>query len=170
MGAEQRVELLQLRGVREILHVHAQTLRHIEVLLLQLLFTGFHAIDEGLLLLRELQGASLLVDSVVVIAPRLVLLCLKAVKTGCLGKLVKQRVIPCCGLVDTSQVSILDGESLTGGRGFAEHLDIAQRKGTYVHVVVDAVEKTLNIDVRHGYRYCTLFLAAGRHHGDQTDD
>ena len=50
MLAEQRVELLQLRGIRQVLHVHAQTLGHIKILLLQLLLTGFHAVDECLLL------------------------------------------------------------------------------------------------------------------------
>ena len=69
--AQLRVKFLQLRWVQQVLHVHAQPLGNVEVLLLQLGFARLHALDEGLLHVVVLQHVVLLDGSHVGVAPAL---------------------------------------------------------------------------------------------------
>ena len=170
MLAEQRVELLQLRGVHQVLHVHAQPFASLEVSLHQLFLALLQTIDECLLLIRELQQSCLLGGTIVVVAPRFVVLHLHVFEIGILGEFPHQRVIPGGGAVDTSHVGILEGEALLGSGRIAQQANVAQLQARYIHVVVDAVEQLLNVDLRHGHRYCTLFLTAGGNHTSQADD
>ena len=147
MLAEQRVKLLQLCRVHQVLHVHAQTLSSLEVSLLQLILAGLQTVDELLLLIRKLDQADLLRSTVVIVAPRLVVLHLDVLEVGFLGKLVHQRVIPGSRAVDTSDIGVLEGVALLGSGRIAEQSDVAQLQTRYIHVVVDAVEQRLHVDL-----------------------
>ena len=94
VGAQQRVEVIDLRGVGQVLHVHPQAFLRGEVLLLEFCLAGLHAVDEGLLGVGEFQGVGGERGAIVVVAIRLLGLHLDGREVGRLGKLVHQRVVP----------------------------------------------------------------------------
>ena len=170
--AQQRVEVLELCGVDEVLHVHAQSFLYLKVPLLQFVLSFLQPLHEGQFLVGVLNGTRLFAGPVVVVAPRLIVTLLDVVEVGALLKLPRQRVVPRRRTVDTSEVGILEGVALAGGWGVAQHAQVADAESRNVHVVVDVLVQLLHVDMRHGHLYHTLFLAARRHqagdaHGEE---
>ena len=69
MLAEQGVELLQLRGIDKVGHVHSKVFWCVEVQFLQFVFTSLQAFHEVQLFLGVFNKPFLLTGAVVVVAP-----------------------------------------------------------------------------------------------------
>ena len=138
--AQLRVEVLQLLGVDEVTDVHTLSFSHVKVQLQQFVLALLQPFHKRLFLVRILQGFSLIGSPVVVVAPRLTLLLLDIAEVERLVELPHQRVVPRSAFIDATNVGILEGETLSGGRGIAEHPQVADAEGRHIHVVVDAVE------------------------------
>ena len=147
MLAEQGVELLQLLGIDEVTHVHAQILGGVEVLFLQLIHALLEPFHEVLFLLGVFDESFHLTGTVVEVAPRLVLLLFDAFEVGFFVELPHQGVVPRGTLIDTADIGILEGESLTGGGGVTEHEEVTDGQSGDIHVVVDTVFQLLHVDM-----------------------
>ena len=145
MPAQVLVEILQLRWVHNVLHVHPQVARHIEVLLHKLVLTILQTLDKGLLHIVVVQQVLLVDGTHVGLAPALALLALNVVQTVVKGP--HQRVVPGGLGVNTSDVGVHEGESALGSRSVAQCTNVGERESAHVHVVVDTVEETLHVDL-----------------------
>ena len=164
--AELRVELLELRGVGEVQHVDTQTWSNLEVLLFELVLTLLHAFDEGFLLIGVLHDVCLVDHAIVEIIERLIVLALELVVGHVVVKGPHQRVVPRGGQIDVADVGILEGEATLRCRCIAERTDIGQRETADIHVVVDAVEQFLHVDLRRRYLHDgLLFLCTAQNEG-----
>ena len=151
MLAEQGVEFLQLRGIDEVTHVHPQILWCVEVQFLQLVLALLQALHEVLLLLGVFDKSFFLTGTVVEVAPRLVFLLFDALEISVLVEFPHQGVVPGGTDIDTADIGVLEGESLTGGWCIAQHANVTDGQSGNVHVVVDTVFQLLHVDVRHGH-------------------
>ena len=120
------VELLQLRGIGQVGHVHAQTFVNSEVLFDKLLLALLQATDKRLFLIIELQGTRLLDQTVVVVVDVLVLLAGELAVGQVLVEGIHQRVVPRGGQEDVTDVGVLEGKASLGSRGVAQRTDIGQ--------------------------------------------
>ena len=162
LSGQLRVKLRELPRVGQVLHVHLQSLLHLEVQLQQLLLTHLHALHEVELLGGVLQDTRLLGGPVVVVAPFFAFLLLHTAEVGPPVEVPHQRVIPRRALIDATNVGILERESLARCRCVAQHAQVAELQSGDVHVEVQTVLQRLHVDGR--YRHCrlhhSLFLAA----------
>ena len=163
--AEQRVELLELRGVQQVLHVYAQPFGHSEVLLGQLVLAGLQALHEVQLLGGVLHESGFLAGTVVVVAPRLVLALFNLSEVGGLIEHIRQRVVPGGCSVDAAQIGVLEGIALTGCGRITQDAEVAQTEARHIHVVVNVLVQLLHVDMRHGDGNLNqrLFLTARGH-------